>query len=56
MNNLGLGLTHYHGIYGRAQHGGFGATLRKLRKHGLIDADNHLTEEGSKLLETARGG
>jgi hypothetical protein len=44
--NLVAGRESWHGLRGRSAHGGHSWTIVSLRKNGLIDANDSITEAG----------
>jgi len=44
------------GIHGQSAHGGLTATLWSLRKRGLLNNDNALTDAGREVLRTGNMG
>ena len=50
------GLPIYHHCRGRSGYGGLARTVESLRRHGLLDQNNDITELGRDALRAANMG
>lgn len=48
--NIAAGRRAGFGLYGMSANGGLCGTMLALRRRGLLDAENNLTEEGQQMV------
>jgi len=51
LDDIANGLGTHHNCHGKSEHGGRARVVIALRRYGLTDADNELTEKGTELLK-----